>query len=280
MEDEPAPFFFDSNPANRRMDRLLACLGLLDDAAPLFRSGTHIPHGGVMLALPALVNSGSFTIAQKIYGSIGPAFYGLRTAFIALPLMALLRIKRPEALKEHSLDDFGRVLGLDRTPEVKTLRRKMSRLAALGGAADLGRALAHKRVENRGAAVGFLYVDGHERVYHGKRILPKTHVARRRLAMPATTDYWINDVTGDPVFVVTAEASACMVKMLSFMVEQVRAVVEERRMTIVFVRGGFRPKLFLQLITDGFDILTYHRGGTRRLARSSFTLQKGVIGGR
>jgi transposase len=279
IEDEPASFSFDTDPSNRRMDRLLAYLGLLDDAAPLFRSSVRIPHGGVLLALPALVDSGIFTIARKIYGSIGPAFYGLRTTFIALLLMALLRIKRPESLKEHSPDDFGRILGLDRAPEVKTLRRKLSRLAALGRAADLGRALAQKRVEDRGTAMGFLYVDGHVRVYHGKRILPKTHVARRRLAMPATTDYWVNDVTGDPVFVVTAEANAGMVKMLPLVLEQVRALVGERRVTIVFDRGGFSPKLFLRLITDGFDILTYRKGRTRRVARSCFKLHESVIDG-
>jgi transposase len=185
IEDEAVPSSFDSDPADRRMDRLLAYLGMLDDAAPLFRSGAHVAQGGVLLALPALVESGIFTLVRKIYSSIGPAFYGLRTTFIALLLMALLRIKRPEALKEHSPEDLGRVLGLDRAPEVKTLRRKLSRLAAFGRAADLGRALAQRRVEERGAAMGFLYVDGHVRVYHGKRILPKAHVARRRLAMPA-----------------------------------------------------------------------------------------------
>lgn len=194
--------------------------------------------------------------------------------------MALLRIKRPETLREHSPEDLGRVLGLDRAPEVKTLRRKLSRLAALGRAADFGRALAQRRVADRRAAVGFLYVDGHVRVYHGKRTLPKTHVARRRLAMPATTDYWVNDVTRDPVFVVTAEANAGMVKMLPKVLEQVRALVGERRITIVFDRGGFSPKLFLHLIADGFDILTYRKGTTRRVARSSFTLHEEVIDGR
>ncbi len=279
-DDEPAPLSFDTNPSDRRMDRLLAYLGVLDDAAPLFRSGTHVPCAGVLLALPALADSGIFTIARKTYGSIGPAFYGLRTTFVALLLMALLRIKRPEGLKEHSPRDLGRVLGLDRAPEVKTLRRKLSRLAALGRAADFGRALAQKRVADRGAAMGFLYVDGHVRVYHGKRTLPKTHVARRRLAMPGTTDYWVNDAAGEPVFVVTAEANAGMVKMLPGVLEQVRALVGERRVTIVFDRGGFSPKLFLQLIADGFDILTYRKGPTRRVARSRFTLHKEVIDGR
>ncbi len=280
LDDEPIPVSFDTNPTDRRVDRVLACLGVLDDAAPLFRSGTRVPHGGVLLALPALVASGVFTLARKTYGSIGPAFYGRRTTLVALLLMALLRIKRPEGLKEHSPDDLGRVLGLDRAPEVKTLRRKLSRLAACGRAAEFGRALAQRRVADRGAAMGFLYIDGHVRVYHGKRTLPKAHVARMRLAMPATTDYWVNDAVGDPLFVVTAEANAGMVKMLPGVLAEVRALVGERRVTVVFDRGGYSPKLFLQLIADGFDILTYRKGRSRRVARSRFTLHEAVIDSR
>jgi len=279
LDDEPLPVSFDTNPADRRVDRVLAYLGVLDDAAPLFRSGTRVHGGGVLLAMPALVQSGVFTVARKIYGSIGPAFYGLRNIFVALLLMALLRIKRPEGLKEHSPDDLGRVLGLDRAPEVKTLRRKLSRLAALGRAADFGRALAQKRVADRGAAMGFLYIDGHVRVYHGQSTLPKTHVARRRLAMPATTDYWVNDALGDPLFVVTAEANAGMVKMLPPVLEEVRTLVGERRVTIVFDRGGFSPKLFLKLIGDGFDVLTYRKGRSRRIGRSRFVSYDAVIDG-
>ena len=170
---DDVPVSFDPDPADRRLDRLLAYLGLLDDAAPLFRSGDRIPRAGVLLALPALVASDIFVIAREVYGSLGPAFYGLRTTLVALLLMALLRIKRPEGLKEHAPDDLGRLLGLDRAPEVKTLRRKLRRLAAFGRATEFGRALARRRVAERGAAMGFLYVDGHVRVYHGERTLPK-----------------------------------------------------------------------------------------------------------
>jgi prepilin-type processing-associated H-X9-DG protein len=198
----------DTDPADRSADRLLASLGLIDDAPPLFGCGHGIPRAGVLLAIPALVQSGIFDCAQKIYGSIGPAFYGLRTSLLTLLLMALWRIKRPEGLKEHSPEDLGRVLGLDRAPEVKTLRRKLTRLAEAGRAADLGRVLAEKRVASHGQAMGFLYVDGHVRVYHGKHPLPKAHVARMRISMPATSDYWINDTEGDPLFVITAEATA------------------------------------------------------------------------
>src|ERR1039458_1629772 len=173
----------DSGPQPDRCgDRLLARLGLLEDAPPLFGSAAAVPRAGVLLALPVLIASGVFECAQRIYGSLGPAFYGLRTSLLTLLLMALWRIKRPEGLKEYSPTDLGRVLGLDRAPEVKTLRRKLARLAAAGRAAQFGQALAQQRVAAHGDAVGFLYIDGHVRVYHGKHALPKAHVARMRIS--------------------------------------------------------------------------------------------------
>ena len=278
-EEEPLPLTLDRDPADRRLDRLLAYLGLLDDAAPLFRPGLRVTHAGVLLALPALIESGVLELARRVYGSLGPAFYGLRTTLLTLLLMALLRLKRPEALKEHSPEDLGRLLGLDRAPEVKTLRRKLARLAAMGRASQFGRALAEHRVQARGAALGFLYVDGHVRVYHGKQPLPKAHVARMRLAMPATTDYWVNDAAGDPLFVVTAEANAGLVKMLPQILVEVRTLVGERRLTVVFDRGGFSPRLFHQLILDGFDLLTYRKGRLRRVPRACFHEQVAAIEG-
>jgi transposase len=132
----------DNNPSDRCADRLLARLGLLEDAPPLFGSADAVARAGVLLVLPVLIASGVFECAQKIYGSLGPAFYGLRTSLLTLLLMALWRIKRPENLKEYSPENLGRVLGLDRAPEVKTLRRKLASLAATGRAAQFGDALA------------------------------------------------------------------------------------------------------------------------------------------
>jgi transposase len=260
----------DPDPSDRCADRLLARLGLLEDAPPLFGSATALPRAGVLLALPALVASGVFECAQKIYGHLGPAFYGLRTSLLTLLLMALWRIKRPEGLKEYSPQDLGRVLGLDRAPEVKTLRRKLARLAATGRASEFGQALAHQRVAARGAALGFLYTDGHVRVYHGKYPLPKAHVARMRISLPATSDYWVNDSAGDPLFVVTAQANAGLVKMLPGILAQVRALMGKRRVTVVFDRGGYSPQSFQQIIAANFDLLTYRKGRYPHIPRKGF----------
>jgi transposase len=279
VEDD-VPVSFDRDPADRRLDRLMAYLGLLDDAAPLFRSERSVPRAGVLLAVAPLLASGVFECAHDIYGTLAPAFYGLRTSLMTMLLMALLRIKRPEALKEHSPGALGCILGLDRAPEVKTLRRKLARLASVGRAADFGRALAQRRIAQRGQALGFLYVDGHVRVYHGKHTLPKAFVPQRRLAVAATTDYWVNDQRGDPLFVVTAEANAGLVKMLPVVLKQIRLLIGKRRVTVVFDRGGYSPKLFLDLIGQGFDVLTYRKGRCPPVPRQCFRMQTGRLDGR
>jgi transposase len=279
-DGEPVPMSLDRDASNRTFDRQLAHLGLLDDAAPLFREGSSVPGAGVLFALPCLVESGLFRISRKLYGEIGPAFYGLRTTLLTLLLMALLRIKRPEHLKERDPAAFGRLLGLDRAPEVKTLRRRLTRLAAHHCAEQLGAELARLRVDQRGHLMGFLYVDGHVRAYHGHRaIASRAYVARRHLAMPASTDYWINDRSGDPLLVITGEVNAALTKALPRLLREVRDLVGERRVTIVFDRGGWSPKLFATMIKDGFDLLTYRKGRCRRINERRFIRRHAELDG-
>jgi hypothetical protein len=271
----------DPDPLDRSTDRALAALGLLEDAAPLFARAENLPMAGVLLAIPSLVASGVLSVARKLYWSIAPAFYGLRTTLVAYILLALLRIPRPENLKEHVPGELGRIIGLDRMLEVKTLRRKLTRLASRKMGQNFGRELAQRRVAERGRMMGFLYIDGHVRTYHGKHRIAKGYDTRIRLAVPATTDYWVNDRSGDPLFVVTAEANAAMTRMLEPILQEARTLLGPgRRATVVFDRGGWSPKVFVKLLAMGFDILTYRKGRVRRVAENRFVLRKARLDGR
>ena len=280
LEAPKAPWSFDPDPANRSVDRAMAKIGLLEDAVPIFRDGERVSGAGVLLAVPALTASGVLETARKVYGSLSPAFYGLRTTFVTLLLMALLRIKRPEGLKERSPLDLGRILGLDRAPEVRTIRRKLALLSKPLQATEMIHEMAKRRMEQQGEALGFLYIDGHVRVYHGEKTLPKAHVTRMRLSLPATTDYWVNDAAGDPVFVVTAKANAGMVAMLPALLTEIRPLLGERRVTLVFDRGGYSPELFQSLLTEkNVDILTYRKGKWRRVPSKHFKKYEGLRDG-
>jgi len=65
-DGEPVPMSLDRVASDRTFDRQLAYLGLLDDAAPIFREGSSVPGAGVLLALPCLVESGLFRISRKL----------------------------------------------------------------------------------------------------------------------------------------------------------------------------------------------------------------------
>jgi hypothetical protein len=74
------------------------------------------------------------------------------------------------------------------------------------------------------------------------------------------------------LLVLTAEANAGLVKMLPRLLAQVRALVGKRRLTVVFDRGGYSPKLFQQIIAADFDLLTYRKGRYPRIPRKRFQI--------
>jgi Transposase protein len=137
---------------------------------------------------------------------------------LSLILLALLRIKRPENLKEYSPEQLGCLLGLDRMAEVKTLRRKLTLLAEKGKGRALMNELARSRLAQDEDRLAFLYLDGHIREYSGKAELAKAKKAQRSVATCAATDTWLHDADGAPLLVVTSEMNAGLTSVLEAIV--------------------------------------------------------------
>ena len=55
------------------------------------------------------------------------------------------------------------------------------------------------------------------------------------------------------MFIVISEPNAGLIKLLPDLCQEIRGLIGERRVTIVFDRGGWSPKLFHKLIAQGFD---------------------------
>jgi transposase-like protein len=266
----------------RHLERALARLGQLTEAAPQFVAAEAVRYGGALLALPALLTLGVLEAGEQTYGTLKKAFYGLRATLLILAFMALLRIRTPEQLQGHPPGELGVLLGLDRAPEVKTLRRKLWELAARRQATQFSQRLAERWVRDQTDAVGLLYVDGHVRPYHGTaHTLPEAWSARRRLCLPATTDLWVNQQDAQPLFVVTAPANDDLLAMLRReILPEVRRLVGERRVTMVFDREGWSPKFFQELHTQGFDVLTYRKGAYAAWPGRAFRTVTGIVDGR
>ena len=261
------------DPVPRDGERVLARWGLLGEGAvPVFTAGARYPLAGLLLALPALEGTGLLDCARSVYGRLRDGFYGMGATLLTLVFLALAGEPRAEGATRVPPAALGRVLGLDRAPEVKTIRRKLGELAAAGRAADLIMALARHHAAARPDALGFLCVDGHARVYSGTRTVQKTHVARLKFPAPATMETWVTGQDGDPVFMVVAEPSDSLAGELRRLLPDLRAIVGGgRRVTVCFDRGGWSPALFADITAAGFDLLTWRKGPAPDLPADAFT---------
>lgn len=260
-----------ARPEPRTAEREAARCGVLAEAAPVICEGASLPLVGALVILPALVATGLVEVAEQVYGRARVSFYGLRSLVLSVVFAALLGEPRAEGVTRIDPVDAGRLLGLDRAPEVKTIRRRIEALAREHKADRLLAGLARRHAAAHDEAMGVLYVDGHVRAYHGSADVPKAHVARIRLSMPAEVDTWVADANGDGLLVWSAPPGASLVGELRRVATEVRALVgPDRRPTIAFDRGGWSPKLFAELADGGFEILTYRKKPCGLEPRSAF----------
>jgi transposase-like protein len=263
------------NAATRSLERVAAAMGSLGSAPIQFQSTCDVTRGGVLLALPALLAVGLLRYTPQMY-ELPKGFYGIDSIFLLLALMALARIQSLEQLRYQAPGEWGKLLGLDRIPEVRTLRAKLKLLCEdLGQALRWNSALAKEWIAQQNATELYFYCDGHVRVYHGEQTpLPRHYVARERLCLRATTDYWINAMDGQPFLYVNKEVDPGLIATLKQDVipwleanlaktpEQERRLAEDlwaHWFTLVFDREGYSPELFHYLWQKRIAVLTYHK---------------------
>lgn len=255
------------------MERLAASVGLLNEVTPRFAAALDIPKGGVLLALPALLVSGLLRHSSK-YFQLPKGFYGLKSIFLLLAFMALARLKSVEALRYYAPGEWGKLLGIDRAPEVRTLRIKLKHLADQDQAFSWSAELCKEWMMERPDEAAVLYVDGHVRVYHGRtKQLPKHYVARQRLCLSATADYWVNAMDGKPFFVVSQPVDPGLLQVLERDLiprleqdvpnqpgaEQLDADALLHRFTVVFDREGYSPAFLAKMKNRRIACLTYRK---------------------
>jgi hypothetical protein len=271
----------------RVVERVCASVGLLSEAPSQFENAESVAQGGVLWALPALLANGLLRHADK-YFHLAKGFYSLIQVLLLLGYMALARIKTIEQLQYHPAGEWGKLLGLDRIPEVRTLREKVKALAQPKTVSEWSQSLSREWMEQEPEAVGFLYVDGHVRVYHGAQTkLPRRYVARQRLCLRGMTDYWVNDAMGRPFFVVSSPFTAGLLDMLKNDIvprllaevpgqpsdEELKANPLLHRFTLVFDREGYSPEFFLDMHRLRIACLTYHKFPKQDWLESEFSEQ-------
>jgi len=253
--------------------RLAASVGELDAVAPDFTPALDVPNGGLLCALPALLAVGLLEGFER-HLQLPKGYYGLDSLLLLLAFMALSRLESIESLRYSAPGEWGKLLGLDRVPEVRTLREKIKRLAQDDRPKQWSAALCERWMAAAPEQAGVLYIDGHVRVYNGSQTrLPRHYVARQRLCLRATTDYWVNAMDGQPFFVVNQVVDPGLIQVIEQQIvpqlEQRLSVQVDRealqadplrhRFTLVFDREGYSPAFLQRMKAQRIACLTYHK---------------------
>jgi hypothetical protein len=269
----------------RANERVAAAMGLATGASARFEHCHDVAMGGLLAGLPALCANGLFSGIGK-HLALPKGFYSCLHILLTLGFMALARIRRPEGLRHIPPGELGKVAGLDRVPEVRTLREKITTMASTGAPAAWMKELARTWMEEDPDEAGYLYVDGHVRVYYGATAhLPRRYVSRERLCLRGTTDYWVNDALGRPFFVVSKTVNDGLAKaLLTDIVPELLAFVPGQpteaqlsadpllhRFVTIFDREGATHSLLAGLWDKRIGSITYRKNVTDTWPQSEFT---------
>ena len=259
----------------RPQERVAASLGLLPEGASTrFEHCRDVSLGGVMCALTALVAGGLLSHLDKCFNTLN-GYYTNAQVLILIAYMALYRFKTVEQLQYYSPGELGKLMGLDRVPEVRCLRAKLAILSEDDAPKKWSGLLSRDWMEDSPELAGALYVDGHVSIYHVSQTdLPKKFVSRQRLYLRGTTDYWVNDALGQPYFVVNRSVDQGMLEALRNDIiprllkdvprqpseEALKADQHLHRFIMIFDREGYSPSFFKEIWEKHrIACITYHR---------------------
>jgi transposase-like protein len=257
----------------RADERVAAAMGLAGCATARFEKVHDVQMGGLLSGLPALCANGLLSGLER-HLKLPQGFYSALHILLVLGFMALGRIRRPEGLRQFPPGELGKVIGLDRAPEVRTLREKVALMASTGNPQAWMQELSKNWMNDDPDEAGYIYMDGHVRVYHGDQAkLPRRYVSRQRLCLRGTTDYWLNDALGRPFFVVSKAVTEGLAdSLLKNIVPQLLASVPQQptaealeadpqlhRFVMVFDREGSNHSLVSQLWKLRIGALTYRK---------------------
>lgn len=251
--------------------RIASSLQRSGPASPEFKPSVDIVNGGVMLAIPSLVHCGLLNHTDK-YFKLPNGYYDVNSIILTLAFSALARIPSVEKLRYEPPGEWGKLLGLDRIPEVKTLREKVSLIAKDNKAKEWSVELSKDWLQALPEGSVALYIDGHVRVYNGDKFnIPKHFVPRIKLCLHAACDYWVNGMDGQPFLMISQAVDPGLIKTIEKEIipsientvphqptkEMLEKNAKMSRFTIVFDREGYSPDFFMRLWEKRIAIKTY-----------------------
>ena len=163
-----------------------------------------------------------------------------------------------ESMHERDAHALGVVLGLERSPSVRTMHRAIAELAASFDASRLGAELARGLMTTRLPERLVFGVDGHFKPYNGAEPIDKGWDSKRRIAVKGVSDVVVTDAEGHVWSHQPVGAGDALSTHLPHTARALRGIVGPERPIVLCVdRGGFDFDVLATLAREGFYYVAY-----------------------
>jgi hypothetical protein len=233
--------------------------------------GEHVQHLGVWVLLAILVQLGLYRcVMQSTARKDRPS---MRVVLDSLVVALALGEGCVEGVRRVATPSASRLLRARRCPSPNWARRVLGKLGEAKGDEvqwNATRALIEGVKTFAEEAVVF-YVDNHARPYTGKHTVRKVWRMQDKRARPGSTDFYVHDEEGRPVWRVEVPANEPLTKWLTPIARELReAVGPELPILLAFDRAGAFPEQLASLRNEGFHFVTYERKPYQKLASALF----------
>lgn len=203
---------------------------------------------------------------------------GFDSFMIMIMQMVNFNIINIERVKKIVSSQFGLLMGIARSPDIKTARRKLAAAVKSLDTENISAALASNYLDNLSCGTDLFYIDDHLDSYSGKaKVLSGfSHIYDRMVEGAQHT--FIHDRWGNPICFTLRDNFGTFSDYIPIMVSRIKKMYKKtKKLTFVFDRGGYSKKIFSEFDSLGACYIVWAKGDSRDYSKEDIDFSSHTI---
>lgn len=221
-----------------------------EDLQRRLRDGMYSRYAGGLLLNPFIcrILEGLVSRERAVYSATQFSFESYLLTFLQ---MNTFECNNYESIEQLHPDEFGPLVGVNRSPSLNTLCRITSEFLQHVEPVEFNRVIADNYLNNLAVGCLLFYVDGHFQRYFGKKKMLRDYHAQSHQVQKGYSQYALSTQDGSPFLLLDSDSMVNFKDSIGVLVERLLEIMPVGVIPrIVFDRGGYDRTLMARFQGD------------------------------